>query len=68
MTEKAINKKVIMHVSNQVYPFFNLSPYSENSDRRGRGSTIIRVAYFIKKVNNIFNIKMSRSKLFGTRR
>jgi hypothetical protein len=59
MTEKAILKKVHMHVLNQIYPSVHPTPYSENSDRRGRGSTIIRVACFIKKVNNIFNIKMS---------
>jgi hypothetical protein len=46
-------------------------PYPQGTLTEGRLSTVdlrINVACFVVKVNNIFNIKSSRSKLVSTRR
>jgi hypothetical protein len=59
-------------ITSSLKSYLNLSiGYSENTDRKGRVSTVdllIRVACFVKKVDKIFNVKRSLSKLFSTRR
>ncbi len=55
----------------KTYHHFLLNPNSGNTNRVEKLSTVdpvIRVACFVKKENNIFNIKMSRSELVSTRR
>jgi hypothetical protein len=57
--------------SSSLFLGYKLKPWPGNPHRKGKLSTddlLIKVTCFVKKVNNIFNIEMSWSRLISTRR